>query len=114
MSTVNQEYQDYKIKVSQPSPGCHVLTVVGRTPNGINVNYKSLFEHVVSVCFQTHSDDTGVFHLIMNYKGVKHEFQFLLKDVQKNEHKSLYQFFIPYLQSEYVSEDLDSPRRASP
>ena len=108
------DYQDYKIKISNPKSECYILTVVGRAPNNINVNYKALFENMVSICFQTNPDNTGVFHIIMNYKGIRHEFQFLLKNIDKNEHKDLYEFFIPYLRLEYLSEDPDSPRRASP
>lgn len=99
------EYQNYKIRVSNPKLGCYALTVVGCAPNNIYVNYKALFENIVSICFQTHSDNTGVFHVVMNYKGIRHEFQFLLKNTDKNEHTGLYDFFIPYLRLEYASEE---------
>ena len=59
------DYQDYKIKISNPKSECYILTVVGRAPNNINVNYKALFENMVSICFQTNPDNTGVFHITL-------------------------------------------------
>ena len=113
IQTINQtEYQEYKINVKCTSTEhfskTKLLTVVGSAPNGVHVNYKSLFHYVVSMCFQTtKSNDTGLLHLttvLLNGVGgtIKQEFQFLLKDMSKNEHKILYELFKDYMYTEQL------------
>ena len=96
------EYQGYKIKIKPISDG-YKLSVGGDAPTGMHINYNGIFNYISSMCFQTYpkpkGDDTGCFHLIMMNGPIRHDIQFLLKDVSKGEHKLLFEYFKQYLPS---------------